>query len=248
MGESDLRNVSSVGQARRLIIKDVEDRIIGVDEVSHLLGLFDAFWQYPGEPVADVPHARTKAEKCTNGFINCPEMLKESNLCEILGYQLVMRLREQYSGQVDWCVGAAYAGIDLNHEIARQLNARHAFTEKDETGKPSVWKRHVIPRGEMVLITNELMTTARGSTYETKAGVRDGNAIWPVWFVDFALVLVNRSSDEECLPDGTPVICLARYHMSTYDPGPETCPYCRVGSQSLKPKVGGNWQKYFSGR
>jgi len=234
MGESDLRNVESVVQARRLCVEDIEDRIIGVDEVSHLLRLFEAFWQYPGEPIAGIPHARTKAGRCTNGFINCLEILKESNLCAIIGDQLASILWEQYPHSPDWCVGAAYAGIDLNHEIARQLGARHAFTEKDEAGKPSVWKRHVIPEGETVLITNELMTTPGGSTYETKLGVQDGNPVQPVSFVPFALLFVNRSSDEECLQDGTPVICLARYRMSIYDPGPDTCPYCRAGSQSLK--------------
>lgn len=248
MYEFDLRNVVSVEQARNLTLADVDNRMIRVDEVSHLLRLFEAFWQYPGDPDPEVPHAHTKADKCTNGFINCPEILKESNLCEIFGDQLVLKLSEQYGGRVDWCVGAAYAGIDLNHEIARQLRARHAFTEKDEAGKPIIWKRHVVSEGETVLITNELMTTGSGSTYETKVGVRDGNAVQPVQFVPYTLVLVNRSGSEDHLEDGTPVICVARYHMDTFEPGPDTCPYCRVGSQSLKPKVDGNWQKYFSGR
>ena len=214
-------------------------------EFTHMLRLCQAFWQYEGEPRPGQPHARTRDDKCTDGFINLMEALRESNLCEILAGQLLAKVRQVYPGPIHWTISAAYAGIDLGHEVGRQAGAIHAFTEKDSDGNPTVWARHTVGPDEMVLITNELMTTAHGSTYQIKTAVRDKNKVQPVMFAPVAAVLVNRSADAETLEDGTPVVAHFRYHMNTYQPGPATCKYCAAGSPSIKPKVEGNWEKHF---
>ena len=216
------------------------------DEFTHILRLRSAFWQYEGEPRPEQPHARTRDDKCTDGLINLLEVLRASNLCEILAGQLLAKVRTVYQGPIHWVISAAYAGIDLGHEVGRQAGAIHAFTEKDQDGNPTVWARHTVGPGEVVLIANELMTTEHGSTYMTKAAVRDKNKVQPVMFAPLAAVLVNRSADAETLEDGTQVPAFARYHMNTYQPGPETCKYCAAGSPSIKPKVEGNWEKHFA--
>lgn len=220
-------------------------REITQEEFTHILKLHDAFWQYPGDPNPDVPHALTKAGKCTNGFIDTLRILRESNLCEILGGQLLMKVRQIFKEPIRWVISAAYAGIDLGHEVGRQARARHAFVEKDAKGNPTVWARHTIEQDETVLIVNELMTTANGSTFETKRAVVEKNKVQPVKFAPLVADLVNRSKDAEALADGTPVVCFARYKMDTYIPGPDTCPLCAAGSKPFKPKIEGNWETYF---
>lgn len=237
--------IKTVAGLRILKPSHFAGREVTQDEFTHILRVLKAFWQYEGEPRPWQPHARTRDDKCTDGFINLMEVLRESNLCEILASQLLAKVRKVYSGPIHWVVSAAYAGIDLGHEVGRQAGAIHAFTEKDQDGNPTVWARHTVGEGEVVLITNELMTTAHGSPYQTKAAVRDKNKIQPVQFAPVAAVLVNRSADAETLEDGTPLAVFARYYMHTYQPGPATCKYCAAGSPSIKPKVEGNWEKHF---
>lgn len=241
----NILEVSTVEQARCFTLGDFKNRLISREEFIHLFKLFGAFWQFPGEPSPAYRHAITKAGDHTDGFINCLEVLKESNLCTIMADQAVRRLKIYYPDKIDWVISAAYAGIDFGHEIARLLNARHAFVEKDDKGAPTLWKRLVIPRGEIVLVVNELMTTAAGSTWETKKAVMKSNEAQPVEFVPYAVLMVNRSKADEALVDGTPIVSVARFQMDTYKPNPEGCPYCKAGSQALKPKVEGNWAKYF---
>jgi len=243
-----LFDVKSLAHARYLHQNHIGDRLITVDEFEHLFKLLGALWIYQGDPRPEVFHAVTREGKCTNGFINCGAVLEYANLCEIMAIQLVRRLTEQYHGDVDLVIDAAYSGTDLGQNVAlhgpSSCNARHRTVEKDENGNPTKF-RGTIAEDERILLVNELMTTAGGSAQMAKNAVISAGAK-PEQFVPFALILVNRSKEAETLADGTPVISVARYHLETFEPGPETCPYCAAGSQAVKPKVGNNWQLYFS--
>jgi orotate phosphoribosyltransferase len=220
-------------------------------EFDYLLGLFQALWIYPGEPRAEVAHAITRAEECTDGFVNCMALLDNVNLCEMLAYQLVMRLRARNDcpDDIRLIVDAAYSGTDLGNAVARIImrgqicSPRHRTVEKDKEGNPTKF-RGTVKSGENVLVVNELMTTPEGSTQMAKNAVITVGAT-PDQFVPYALVLVDRSGVGH-LQDGTLVLSVGQYNIKTYKPGPTTCPYCAAGSPRYKPKEGDNWQLYFS--
>jgi orotate phosphoribosyltransferase len=245
-----LLSIASIADARHLRTDEIGLRPITTEEFEHLFKLFDAFWVYQGEPRSAAPHAITREGKCTNGFINCMAVLEYANLCELLAKQLLFRLAEanRHLPAIDLVVDASYSGTDLGQNVALHImpySARHRTVEKDSDGNPTKFRGTIDP-DERILLVNELMTTASGSAQMAKDAVIKAGAK-PEQFVPYALIMVNRSADAETMADGTKVISLARYHLKTFEPGSDTCPYCAVGSPRYKPKEGTNWRDYFSG-
>ena len=237
---------------------DFGNRLVAQAELEHLFKLQDGFWIYPGDPIAEIPHAMTREGKCTDLFMNCMSVLEYTNLCEIIADQLIGRLFKVVDPQqIGLVADAAYSGSsDLGQNVARlwgrycELAVAHRTVEKDANGDPTIF-RGVIRGLESVLIVNELMTTSGGSTYMAKEAVAkkgalmDDGSILPVNFLPVVGLFVNRSWEAEELPDGTKIVSLMRYKARTYQPGKETCPFCAVGSKSIKPKVGNNWDAHF---
>ena len=230
-----IRSVEWVGES---VIDSADFRQIGET--------LDAFWEYPGNPGDHPYHALLKSGLHSNGFINCSTMLAETNICEMLGAQMInlvgaeSLLRRLPFDKVDVVVGPGNAAITISYEVARQLRARHGFTEKDAAGSPTLFgSRMQIRPGERVLIVNELMTTGSGSTYECLQAVRKHQP--EADFLPYAVVMVKRSADE-MLVDGTLVIPMFCYDIANYEP--DKCPYCAAGSMAIKPKVSPeNWAK-----
>ena len=128
-------------------------------------------------------------------------------------------------------IGSDHAGADFSHDVARWFGAKHDFTEKSgPDGKQQVWKRFAIHEGESVLQVEELMTTA-GTLMAVRDGIRKGNPS-PVTFAPVVGVLVHRSDVYEI--EGAPVVYLAHYDISVWDP--KDCPLCAAGSKRLRPK------------
>lgn len=218
------------------------DRRIPQDELIHLFREMGAFWQYHGDPRPDTLHALTKAQEHTGLFVLCLEVLQHSNLCELLARQMILCLPEEYQepcGLVTMTVTAAESGIDLMHEVARQLGAKHAFVGKDAEGELTSW-RYTAEAEDQVLLGNELLTTPAGSAYETKFTVMSKNAIQPVNFLPFCNIFFNRSS-HTALEDGTPILGPIHLPMPNYKP--DDCPFCQAGGTVVKPKLGDHWTR-----
>lgn len=240
MARRDINEATHSADLLSLNLKDFLRYPLTEKEFVRILEICNAFWRYRGTPCKEEPHVITKSGLHSNGYVNCPEVLKFTNLSEILAYETVRALRGLWKGKVDWVIGPASGSIHLVHDMARVLHADvHSFTEKDDQGKPLLWKRFTIPLGAKVLIANEIITTSGGSTYEAKRGIADNNP-FPVSFVPYAVVLVCRTKGVS-LSDGTPVI--ARFHLDIENFYSNSCPYCLVGSEALRPKERGNWEK-----
>ncbi len=199
----------------------------------------EAFWQNEDEPGSFPYHAIMVSGLHTNGFVNVSTVLAETNVCEILATQMIKHMRLT-QGNVDFVVGPGNAAITISFEVARQLRARHGFTEKDEDGVPRKFGGRVrIQPGERVLIVNELMSTIAGSTFQCKQGILKHQA--QARILPYVGVLVNRSGFDR-LVDGTEVVSQCKYAMSTW--APEDCPHCKAGSTAIKPKITEeNWLK-----
>lgn len=230
---------------------EISPKILGNDpmtkkEMVAIFNALDAFWEYEGEPTPEKPHAILKGGKHSNGFINCNAVLRHPVLCKLFANEIVKRFYIVYpSTKVDVVASSAYSAINLGYEVARRLSKRfpeieHVIVEKDSAGNPTEI-RGEIEASKNVLIINELMTTDSGSTWETKKAVLDcngkGNHPAPNLF-DSSFVLVHRSKDFY-LFDGTRVDDI--FHFDIQDWEEKDCPYCKAGSQAIKPKVGNNW-------
>lgn len=228
---------------------DFAGRRMTVPEVEAIFGAFDAFWQYRGEPCSERSHALLKSGKHSNGFINCKEVLDYPQLCMLLAHEMLKEAKSHLAPDVLATIGgvaaSAYSALDpgfclawlLSKEYNHRIKALKA--EKDDKGNPTIIRGGIDPSLN-VLVINELMTTASGSTWETKQAVLKANGDKPAPKVlDKAIVLMHRSKDFQ-LPDGSLVVPVFHFNIENFEP--ENCPYCQAGSQAIKPKVGNNWK------
>jgi orotate phosphoribosyltransferase len=116
-------------------------------------------------------------------------------------------------------------GIIVGHEVARSLNARCVFAERE--GEHMTLRRGFeIRRDENVLVVEDVVTTG-GSVREVIDLVRaaDANVIGVGYLVD-------RSGGQ--VDFGFPKATLLQMDVVKYDPG--SCPLCRDGKlPAVKP-------------
>ena len=228
---------------------DFEGRRMTVNEVAAIFGAFDAFWQYEGKPDAAKPHALLKSEKHSNGFIMCKAVLEYPRLCMLLAHEMLKAIEEKMTAdeisQIDCVASSAYSAISVGWCLAWLLSekynkkAKHVIVEKDDKGNPTTIRGGLDPN-LTVLVINELMTTGAGSTWETKEAVKKCNGDKPgPKIMDLSFVLMHRSRDFQ-LKDGSGVISV--FHLDIANFEPSECPYCKAGSEAIKPKVGNNWK------
>ena len=223
-------------------------RFMTKEEMKAIFNFFAAFWQYEGEPCKERPHALLKAGGHSNGFISCKEVLQYPRLCVLFASEIFKLIREKVKnpGRIDVVVSSAYSAITLGWEVARLISetfnceVEYIPVEKDENGNPTII-RGGIDSGKNVLIINELMTTGSGSTWETKQAVLKCNGENPApQIIEPAFVLVHRSKDM-MLTDGSAIQPIFHFDIENFKP--EECPYCKVGSEAIKPKVDDNWKR-----
>lgn len=195
----------------------------------------DAVWLHGGDP--EKPHAELTSGMCSNGYFDCPRVLRHPTLNEVLARQLVQRLAENEikAEDVDWVIGSPYAAITLSYEVAKALGAVHAFAEKDPSdpkGKKMVWRRMVIPPGARVLQIEELITTS-GTFKEVRRAIEQGNSE-PVEFLPVVGVLVHRPPKLPADYGDVQIIPLIEKEVWAVDP--KDCPLCKAGSRRVRPK------------
>jgi orotate phosphoribosyltransferase len=133
-------------------------------------------------------------------------------------------IRRFNDSKIDVVIGAVTGGIILSYEVARQLNIRAIFTER-ENNVMKLRRGFTIDANEYVLIVEDILTTG-GSVKELINVVREySNNIVGVG------ILINRSGVK---PDfGIRVETLANIKIETYPP--DKCPLCKDAIPLIKP-------------
>jgi len=118
--------------------------------------------------------------------------------------------------------------------MSNRVDLVYKEVEKDKDGNPTII-RGGIGSDKNVLVLNELMTTGSGSTFETRKAALtcNGDAPGPN-VLEPAYVLVHRSKDY-VLADGSAVQPVFHFDIENFEA--EDCPYCKVGSEAIKPKT-----------
>lgn len=220
----------------RINPRDYDNKVLTEEEILHWFDLGDAAWVHDGDPKK--PHAQLTSGLCSNGYFDCPRVLKYPNIAEIFANQLVRGLMNAGLdlGKVNWVVGSAYAAITFSYEVARLLGVIHGFVEKDpadQTGKKMVWRRMSIPANSWVLQVEELITTS-GTFREVRRAIEEGNGE-PVNFLPFVAALVHRPPKLPADYGDIKVIALLEKEIWVSDP--KECPLCQAGSVRLGPKT-----------
>ncbi|HET7827384.1 MAG TPA: hypothetical protein VFK97_00780 [Candidatus Saccharimonadales bacterium] len=215
--------------------RDFRRGYISQEEFEHMLKLVGGFWLHSGDPAA--PHAELTSGRCSNGFINTLLLLKFPFVCGLLADDMADRYRALRLPDPDWVIGSDHAAATFSYEVAKQLGAKHAFTDKREEGEEKFqdWKREIIGPGELVLQAEELVAT-NSTLGAVRKGIITGNP-HPVQFADVSVCLVHRSSDEQF--EGRSILYLFHYDIESWQPA--ECPLCKAGSERVRPKQ--NWAK-----
>lgn len=158
-------------------------------------------------------------------FFQCAEVLCYPRIAEQLCGELVRRMKVEQgdSAGIDTVVAPAMGGIAVGHEIARVMNKRSIFVEKQDGGL--VLRRFNVSKGERVIVAEDVVTRG-GRVQETidileKCGAK----------IEAIAVLVDRSGGKAGFD--YPMFSLLKMEPVTYEPG--NCPLCGKGLKLVHP-------------
>lgn len=154
-------------------------------------------------------------------YFQCAKVLQypehTTNICKMIADNFV-------SDEIDTVISPAIGGIVVGQEVARQLNKRFIFAER-ENGKMTLRRGFSINPDEKVLVCEDVVTTG-GSVFEVIELVKKANA--SVVGVGF---IVDRSNGK--VNFGTKQFATMRMDVKSYEP--EDCPICKTEIPLVKP-------------
>ncbi len=172
-------------------------------------------------------HFRLTSGLHSGEYLQCAKVLAYPHHAERLGRQLAAQIKSLIpGGSIEIVVAPAMGGIIIGHEVARCLEARSLFTERDGVSKVMTLRRgfEVKPR-ERAIVIEDVVTTG-GSTKEVIQLLRDAGVE-----VVAAGSIIDRSGGRADL--GIPRVALETMDPLTYRP--DECPLCKQGVPIEKP-------------
>ncbi len=141
--------------------------------------------------------------------------------------------------KVDTVCAPALGGVLTGYELARSLDVRSIFVEKDGEGGMLLRRGFNITKGEKIIICEDIITTGGSALKAAKVIESLGGEV--VAFASLAnrgfckRVGGNDLAKAECaLPENIPLFALDDFTFEMY--APEDCPLCKEGkSKAIKP-------------
>lgn len=158
-------------------------------------------------------------------FFQCAKVLCYPRLAEALCVELVSRIRTEMGDDfvVDSVIGPAMGGIAVGHEVAKALDVRSIFAEKEND--KLVLRRFDIKEGERIVIAEDVIT--RGGRVQEVIDIVEGRG----GIVAGIALLVDRSGGKVTF--NYPQFSLLQIEPVTYDP--QNCPLCEKGLELVHP-------------
>ncbi|MCX6591635.1 MAG: orotate phosphoribosyltransferase [Acidobacteria bacterium] len=174
-------------------------------------------------------HFRLTSGLHSDQYLQCALVLQHPANASELGAALADRLtitnEVAGKGPITLTVSPAMGGLMIGHEVARHLNTRHIFTERDSAGKMTLRRGFSVTPGDAAVIIEDVITTG-GSTREVVDLLRELGAD-----VRAAASIIDRSGGTADV--GIPRVALATLQVQTWDPA--VCPLCAAGGEAIKP-------------
>jgi len=154
-------------------------------------------------------------------YLQCALVLQHPRAAEEFGRTIAEHFRNE---NVQTVAAPAIGGLVIGHEVARALDARFVWTER-ESGQMTLRRGFSVSPDERILVVEDVVTTG-GSTRETIALLRTKGAN-----VIAAASIIDRSSGKADV--GVPRVALATLNVPSVDSS--VCEACRRGEQAIKP-------------
>ncbi len=157
----------------------------------------------------------------SNVYFQCAKVLQYPEYVE----KICGMIAEHYkSTNVDTVIAPAIGGIVVGQEVARQLNKRSIFAER-ENKSLTLRRGFAIEKGEKILVCEDVVTTG-GSVFEVIDIVKNyGAEVVGVGFI------VDRSNG--IVNFGFPQFSTMMLDAKSFSP--EECPLCKEGIELVKP-------------
>jgi len=166
-------------------------------------------------------HFLLTSGKHSNQYFQCAQVLQHpkhtTTICSVIA--------DFFKGyEINTVIAPAMGGIIVGQEVARQLNKRSIFTEREDK-KMMLRRGFTIKPGENILVCEDVVTTG-GSVFEVINIVKElgGNVVG-------VGVIVDRSNGK--VDFGVPQVATLQLEVVTYQP--EDCPLCRDNIPVVKP-------------
>jgi orotate phosphoribosyltransferase len=141
-------------------------------------------------------------------FFQCALLLQDATIAAWVCGLLAEKLGNYPAATV---ISPAVGGIIVGQEVARHLQKKHIFAEKDGSGRLVLRRGFTIAPSEKFLVAEDVVTRG-GRVQETIQIVRDHGGI-----VEAAGAIVDRSGGS--LPDfGCPFVSLLQMDVETFQP------------------------------
>jgi orotate phosphoribosyltransferase len=157
----------------------------------------------------------------SNVYFQCAKVLQYPEYSE----KICGLIAEHYKPtNIDTVIAPAIGGIVVGQEVARQLNKRSIFAEREDKSL-TLRRGFTIEKGEKVLVCEDVVTTG-GSVFEVIDIVKNlGGEIVGVGFI------VDRSNGK--VNFGFPQFSTMKLDVKSFLP--EECPLCKEGIELVKP-------------
>lgn len=154
-------------------------------------------------------------------YLQCALVLQHPREAEEFGRRIAEHFRNE---NIEAVASPAIGGLIVGHEVARALDARFIWTER-ENGLMTLRRGFSVKPGERVLIVEDVVTTG-GSTRETVEALRASGAN-----VVAAASIIDRSLGVADV--GVRRIALAALDVPSVEPA--HCEACKRGNMAIKP-------------
>ena len=169
-------------------------------------------------------HFQLRSGLHSRQYFQCALVLQHPRHAEPLCGALAAKLGDTEAQTV---VSPAMGGLFVGHELARALNLRHVFVEKNAAGKLEL--RHNFQIAGKVIVAEDVVTRG-GRVDETIEIVRKNGG-------EVAAVGARVDRSEGKLNFGVRFESLVRLRIETFEPA--SCPMCKDGMPVMQP---GSWQ------
>jgi orotate phosphoribosyltransferase len=154
-------------------------------------------------------------------YLQCALVLQHPRVAEEFGRRLADHFRSE---GIQAVASPAIGGLIIGHEVARALDARFIWTER-ENGKMILRRGFSVTPGERVLVVEDVVTTG-GSTRETVEALQASGAN-----VLAAVSIIDRSGGKAEV--GVARVSLASLNVPSVEPS--VCDACKRGEPAVKP-------------
>lgn len=157
----------------------------------------------------------------SNVYFQCAKVLQYPEYTELVCSKIAEHFKDV---QIDTVISPAIGGIIVGQEVARLLNKKSIFAEREDKAL-SLRRGFSLEPGERVLVCEDVVTTG-GSVFEVIEIVKNSGAI----VAGFGFI-VDRSNGK--VNFGFPQFSTVKLEAVSY--APDECPLCKDGNPPVKP-------------